>query len=74
MPSSLADPITIKPDAIYDGPALRMLLGITSATLTRARRNGALRSRRIGKQTVYLGRWVLDWIASPMEPAECTTR
>ena len=61
---SFAEPITIDPTAIYDGPAIRLMLGVTSATLARARRDGSLRSRTIGKRTVYMGRWVLAWLDS----------
>jgi hypothetical protein len=53
----------IDPDAIYDDGALVLSLGVTSATLGRARRQGQLRYRRAGKRALYLGRWVLAWLA-----------
>ena len=56
--------IEIKADAIYDGGALRLLLGVTSSTLNRARRAGRLKSTRKGQRTFYLGRWVLEWLAN----------
>ena len=53
--------IQIDPDAIYDDASLRLILGVTSATLTRGRRSGALRHTRKGKRLFHLGKWVLDW-------------
>jgi hypothetical protein len=55
-------PIQIDPDGIYTDGCLRLLLGVTSATLARARRHGHLRYSRRGKQVFYVGRWVLEWL------------
>jgi hypothetical protein len=55
--------VRIVPDAIYAEGELRLLLDLPSATLTRERRSGRLRSRRVGPRTYYLGRWVLEWLA-----------
>ena len=52
----------IEPDGIYDDGSLHLALGVTPATLARARRSGELRFSRKGKRTFYLGKWVLDWI------------
>lgn len=54
----------IDAEAVYDDGTLLLALGLTSATLTRARRNRELRYTRKGKRNLYLGRWVLDWLAS----------
>ena len=56
------EPISIKPDAVYDDGALYLSLGLTPAALARSRRAGELRYTRQGKRTLYLGRWVLDWL------------
>lgn len=55
--------IKIDPEALYPEGAVALALDIPSATLARARRSGALRSRRVGNRTLYLGRWLLDWLA-----------
>ncbi len=52
----------IDPDAIYDDDALSGSLQISSATLSRARRDGQLCYSRKGQRILYLGKWVLDWI------------
>jgi hypothetical protein len=54
--------LKIDPESVYDDGALVMALGIASATLARARRQGKLRFRRVGNRTLYLGRWILDWL------------
>ena len=54
--------LKIDPDSVYDDGALVMALGIASATLARARRQGALRFRRVGNRPLYLGRWILNWL------------
>ncbi len=56
------EPFKIDMAAVYDDSALRLSLGVTSATLTRARRAGRLRHTRKGKRTLYLGEWVLAWL------------
>jgi hypothetical protein len=56
------EPISIKPDAVYDDGALYLSLGLTAAALAKARRSGALRFTRQGKRTLYLGQWILDWL------------
>jgi excisionase family DNA binding protein len=52
----------VEPNDIYDDAALVLGLGVTSATLRRARRNGHLRATRKGKHVLYRGQWVLDWL------------
>jgi hypothetical protein len=59
----MTEPARIEPDAIYDDGSLRLSLGLTAATLARARRRGELRSTRKGARTLYIGRWVLAWLA-----------
>jgi hypothetical protein len=55
--------LKIDPDTIYDDGTLVLALGVSSAALIRARSRGELRFRRIGQRPVYLGRWILDWLA-----------
>jgi hypothetical protein len=55
-------PITINPDAIYPEAAVVLTLDVPSSVLARARRSGQLQSRRHGRRTYYLGRWLLDWL------------
>jgi hypothetical protein len=57
-------PARIDPDAIYTDGELRLLLDLPDAALTRERRAGRLRCRRVGRRTYYLGRWVLDWLTA----------
>jgi hypothetical protein len=58
----MQEQVSIAPDGIYDDGALYLALGLTPATLARARRSGELRFTRKGKRTLYIGQWVLDWI------------
>jgi hypothetical protein len=69
MRTSAADPIRLEPEAFYDDPALRVLLGLPTATLARARRDGELRYVRRGRRTYYRGDWVLEWLAPPADPS-----
>lgn len=56
------EPIRIDPDLFYDDGYLVLTVGVTHAALTRARRRGELRFTRRGAKSLYLGRWVLDWL------------
>jgi hypothetical protein len=58
---------TINPAGIYDDPLLQDVLGVSVATLSRARRGGQLRFAQKGKRTLYLGQWVLDWLSNDSE-------
>jgi hypothetical protein len=49
-------------DAIYTDGDLRLLLGLTSAALARARRLGHLRHSRQGHRVLHRGHWVIDWL------------
>jgi hypothetical protein len=60
----MIEPVSIEPDALYDDGSLRQALGLTSNTLTSARRARTLRFTRQGKRTLYLGRWILEWLES----------
>ena len=63
------DAMVVQPGGIYDDAALRLGLGLTSAALSKARRDGSLRFTRKGNRTLYLGTWVLAWIGtSDSEP------
>jgi len=57
-------PVSIEPQQVYDDGALYLTLGLTPSTLAGARRRGALRYTRRGKRTLYLGQWILDWLAA----------
>jgi hypothetical protein len=57
-----AQPITIESEAWYSDGHARLLLDVPSATLARARRRGQLRYARAGRQILYLGRWLTDWL------------
>lgn len=66
---SAADPIDISPDSFFDDGALVLLLGITHATLSQARKRKKLRFTRRGRKILYRGSWVLEWLESD-RPAE----
>ncbi len=55
-------------DAVYTDGQLRLLLGLTSATLGRARRNGKLRYSRQGHRILYRGSWILSWLDGDARP------
>jgi hypothetical protein len=63
-PTVSAIAIQIAPDAVYDDDILFALLGVTSRTLIRARQAKQLRYTHKGQRVLYLGRWVLDWLAA----------
>jgi hypothetical protein len=54
--------VSIEPTAVYDDGALFLSLGLSANVLSAARRDGTLRFTRKGHRTLYLGRWVLDWL------------
>jgi hypothetical protein len=58
----MVNPVCIDPAAVYDDGSLLLTLDIPAGTLARARRNGELRYTRQGRRTLYLGKWVLDWL------------
>lgn len=64
------EPISIKPDAVYDDGSLHLALGLTPSTLAKARRSGDLRFNRQGKRTFYLGQWVLEWLRQTAQAAD----
>jgi hypothetical protein len=57
-------PVSIEPHQVFDDGALYLTLGITPATLATARQSGTLRFTRQGKRTLYLGQWILHWLAA----------
>jgi hypothetical protein len=59
---STPDVPVIQPDGLYDDVLLYAVLGVSQQTLSRARAAGELRFVRKGQRTLYLGRWVLDWL------------
>ncbi len=52
----------IDPEAVYTDADLRLMLGLTSAALSRARRQGRLRYSRQGRRVLYRGQWIVDWL------------
>ena len=54
--------INIESNGIYDDGTLVLALGLTHATLARARRDGQLRFARKGKRVLYLGQWIIEWL------------
>jgi hypothetical protein len=72
----MIEPVTIAPDGLYDDTSLFETLGLTPTALASARRAGTLRYTRQGKRTLYLGRWILDWLeaaaAKPSAPRQAT--
>ena len=52
----------IDPNAVYDGSALSVGLGISAKSLANARLAGDLRHAREGRRILYVGQWVLDWL------------
>jgi hypothetical protein len=66
----MIEPASIDSEALYDDGSLRQAIGLTDAALANARRAGALRYTRQGKRTLYLGRWILDWLeAAAVKPS-----
>lgn len=62
MTATPATPPPILSDAVYDDAALAVWHGIPARTLRAARRAGDLRHAKAGTRTIYLGRWLLDWL------------
>jgi hypothetical protein len=56
----------------YDTNGLSRTLGVSCASILRARREGLLRSSKCGARTLYRGDWVEDWLtgAEQAAPAE----
>ena len=55
-------PARVEADGVYSDGDVRLLLGLTSATLARARRDGTLRYSRQGNSILYRGGWLLAWL------------
>ena len=68
--TKLLNPVRIDPDAISSDGQLRLLLGVTTATLVRARRTGALRHAQKGRRLLYRGQDVLSWLFSRETPGD----
>ena len=58
----MTDTFKIEPHGVYGDGDLVLSLGLSHASLVAARRSGELQYRRIGKRTIYLGEWILDWL------------
>jgi len=56
-------PCHIDPNGVYDDGAVFLALDISTATLARARRDGRLRYTRQGRRVLYMGQWIIDWLA-----------
>jgi hypothetical protein len=57
-------PCHIDPHGVYDDGAVVLALDISTATLAHARRVGRLRYTRQGRRVLYLGQWLLEWLAA----------
>jgi hypothetical protein len=66
----MISPALIDPAAVYDDGAVVLTLDLSSATLARARRDGRLRFTRKGRRVLYMGQWLLDWLAEAPLAAE----
>jgi hypothetical protein len=55
-------------EAFYDEDALRVL-GLDSQILARARREGGLRCRQVGRVRLYKGAWLQEWLSGPEDEA-----
>jgi hypothetical protein len=55
---------TIDPRGIYDDATLGSALDLGPDVFARARKARELRFTRKGRRTLYLGEWVLAWLAS----------
>jgi hypothetical protein len=60
----------LDPQGVYDDGFLVLDLGLSTAAITKARRSGSLRYTRKGKRTLYLGQWLLNWLAEDSQPGE----
>lgn len=61
-------PAKLDTGTVYSDGDIATILGVTHATLSRARRNGVLRAARLGKRWYYLGEWILEWISAAGVP------
>jgi hypothetical protein len=57
-------PCHIDLNGVYDDGAVFLALDISTATLARARRDGRLRYTRQGRRVLYMGQWLIDWLAA----------
>jgi hypothetical protein len=57
-------PMQIDPQAVYDDGAIVLALDVSSTTLAKARREGRLKFTRQGRRVLYMGQWILDWLAA----------
>ena len=66
QPSDAA--LRIDRDAVYSDHAIRCILHqLPESLFVTARRTGALRFSRRGRQVFYKGEWVLEWLLSDSE-------
>lgn len=62
--NEVAAMIRFDADAFYDEDALR-LLGLDSQALARARKEGSLPCRQVGRVRLYKGTWLQEWLSKP---------
>jgi hypothetical protein len=55
--------LLIEPNGVYDDALLCSALEVSTNTLADARRAGELRFARKGRRVLYLGEWVMAWLA-----------
>ena len=58
----LTKPPKVDPEGIYHDGDVRLLLGLTATSTSRARREGRLRYTRQGRSVLYRGQWLIDWL------------
>jgi len=58
----------LEPLAVYDADELSESLGISTGSIDTARKDGLLRSAKIGRSYRFLGQWVIDWFEAIGEP------
>jgi hypothetical protein len=54
--------VLLEPEGLYDDGSLYNLIGLSDATLARARREGLLRYTKQGHKIFYLGKWLIEWL------------
>lgn len=64
----MLSPTVIDPAAIYQDGDARLALGLTGATMQRARKSGLLRFTRLGRAILYRGQWLIDWLEGTSQP------
>ena len=54
----------IRPNEVFDRDSAQKSLGLTKSSLAREIRLGRLRCSKRGGRCLFLGKWLLEWIAA----------